>query len=60
MKGNYKMDNCQHLSVTIHSRLHCINMLTKQIEYEYKARCDECGAWMDTLDIPEEAVEHDA
>ena len=54
------MNDCPHLSVTTHSRLHCINMLTKQIEYEYRGRCYECGAWMDTLDIPEGAEIHDA
>ena len=54
------MDNCPHLSVTIYSRLYAMQTLTEQIEYEYRASCDECGAWMDTLDIPEGAEIHDA
>ena len=56
------MDNCPHLSVTIHSRLWAMQTLTEPAEYIQRVQCDnpDCCEWMDTLDIPEEAVEHDA
>ena len=52
-----ELTKCKHPRVKIHSRLYRSASLYEPAEYEEKAQCQnpECGAWIDTSDIPEDA-----
>lgn len=46
---------CYHMHVKIHSRIFARATLYDPAEYEYKAKCLDCGEWIDTEDVPEVA-----
>ena len=47
---------CPHTtSVTMHSRLYARETRFEPAEYEHRAQCDDCSAWLDPGDVPEEA-----
>lgn len=50
---------CEHMEVTIYSRLWAMQTLYEPEEYTYKAQCEDCGEWMDVEDVPEDAEVHD-
>ena len=53
------MAKCEHMEVTIYTRLHAQETRETPAEYESRAQCEECGNWIDVADIPEGALVHE-
>ena len=46
---------CDHVEVTVYSKIACYATRFEPEEWDEWAECDECGEVMDVTDIPEDA-----